>query len=190
MDDNNSGNRQENFFDTCSKCKTNYSCCHETLPPITETRRRIIEDYIKTNKISIPDPFCTTGYTFPRIDTKGYCVFHDKTTRKCRIHSIKPETCVSGPITFDINRKTGKIEWFIKMEKICPLAGVVYGNKEQMQKHLDSAKNEITRLVNELNSEALREVLAKDEPETFKIGEDSLGRDVLQKLLSNQTEFH
>ena len=175
--------RQDDFFDVCSKCKTNYSCCHETLPPITEERRRIIEVYLKANRISIANPFRKTEYTFPKVDTDGYCIFHNKTTRKCVIHSVKPETCVSGPITFDINRKTGNIEWFIKMGKICPLAGVVYRDKKQLRRHMDSAQREITHLVQELDSQALMDVLTKDEPETFKIDEDAVGKDVLQKLL-------
>jgi hypothetical protein len=125
---------------------------------------------------------------FPNISADGYCIFHDKTTRKCLIHSVKPETCVSGPITFDINKKTGKIEWFIKMEKICPLAGVIYGDRVQLQKHLTSAKLEITRLVHELDSAALRDVLTKDEPETFKIDEDLIEEGELRKLLPTRSE--
>jgi Fe-S-cluster containining protein len=93
-------------------------------------------------------------------------------TRKCMIHAVKPETCVAGPITFDINKKSGKTEWFIKMEKICPLAGVVYNDKTMLQKHLDSAKKELKKLVKELRPLVLEAILRKDEPETFKIGEE------------------
>ena len=104
----------------------------------------------------------------------GYCVFHDKKTKKCVIHPVKPETCVAGPITFDMNVKTGKIEWFVKMERICQLAGVVYHDNELLRKHLESAKKEIMRLVTQLTVEELKVVLKKDEPETFKIGEEAL----------------
>jgi hypothetical protein len=34
---------------------------------------------------------------------------------------------------------------------------------------LNSARKEITRLVDELDSDALKAILKKDEPETFKI---------------------
>jgi len=163
------GKRQSNFFDVCSKCKTNYDCCHGTRPPITGNRRRIIEKYLKKERIPIVDAFVEEEYVFPRENEEGYCVFHDMKKRKCKIHAVKPETCVAGPITFDINRKSGEIEWFIKMEKICPLAGVVYNDKKTLRKHLFSAKKELKRLVEELSAQELEAILRKDEPETFKI---------------------
>jgi len=174
--------RQSDFFDTCSQCKTGYSCCHETTPPITRERRRIIESYLKKERVPVEEPFVESEYVFPRLDADGFCVFHDRKTRRCLIHPVKPETCVAGPITFDINVGNRKIEWFVKMEKICPLAGVVYRDKELLRKHIESARREILRLVGELNSEALKAVLKKDEPETFKIGEENIGADVLRKL--------
>jgi Fe-S-cluster containining protein len=166
--------RQSDFFDVCSNCRTSYSCCNDTTPPITFERRKIIETYLRENKISFGNPFHCAGYVFPRLMSDGYCVFHDKKTRKCVIHPVKPETCVAGPITFDINAKTGKIEWFIKMEKVCQLAGVVYEDKNLLRKHLESAKKELMRLVTQLGIEELKVVLKKDEPETFKIGEEIL----------------
>jgi len=175
--------RQSDFFDTCSRCKTNYSCCHDTTPPVTGERRRIIEAYLKKQNIDVEEPFAETEYVFPRLDTDEYCVFHDKKTRKCIVHPVKPETCVAGPITFDINVRTGKIEWFLKMDKICQLAGVVDKDRDVLQKHLESAKKETTRLVKELKGGALKAILKKDEPETFKIGEDDADKNVLDKLL-------
>jgi hypothetical protein len=38
------------------------------------------------------------------------------------------------------------------------------------------------RLVNELDAEALRAILEKAEPETLKIGEEDVGKRVLDKL--------
>ena len=177
------GKRQSNFFDVCCKCKTNYDCCHDTRPPITENRRRIIEEYLKKERIPIVDAFVEEEYVFPRENEEGYCVFHDMKKRKCKIHAVKPETCVAGPMTFDINRKTGKIEWFVKMSQLCSLAGIVYDNKDLLRQHLESAKKEVSRLVQELSSEALIAVLKKDEPETFKISEDSIAKSVLDKLV-------
>jgi hypothetical protein len=95
---------------------------------------------------------------------------------------VKPETCVAGPITFDINRKTKKIEWHVKMEQICQLAGTVYGNKKALEQHLRSAKKEILTLVRELGAASLKAILKKDEPETFKIGEDTIEEEILDKL--------
>lgn len=156
----------------CSECKTQWSCCHETTPPITAERRKIIEAYLAKERLRAEKPFVEEEYVYPRLDNDGYCVFHDVETRKCIVHPVKPETCVAGPITFDICKKTGKIEWFIKMEKICPLAAVVYSDKKMLQKHLDSAKKELKRLVNELSPRELEAILKKDEPEIFKIGEE------------------
>jgi len=164
--------RQNNFFNVCCSCKTDYDCCHGTRPPITGERRRIIEEYLRREKIPAVDAFAEEEYVFPRENREGYCVFHDMKTRKCMIHAVKPETCVAGPITFDINKKSGKIEWFIKMEKICPLAGVVYNDKTMLQKHLDSAKKELKKLVKEFRPLVLEAILRKDEPETFRIGEE------------------
>ncbi|MEM3642198.1 MAG: YkgJ family cysteine cluster protein, partial [Candidatus Bathyarchaeia archaeon] len=118
------GKRQKNFFDICGTCKVN--CCWDARPPITMEREKTILEYLKAHSIKIDDPFVHAEYTFPRETEDGYCIFYDKATRKCIVHPVKPETCVAGPITFDINAKTGKIEWYLKMEKICPLAGVMY----------------------------------------------------------------
>ena len=175
-------NRQSNFFDVCSNCRTSYSCCNDTTPPVTPERRKIIEAYLEENRIDIENPFARAGYVFPRLSADGYCVFHDTRTKKCVIHPVKPETCVAGPITFDINFKTGKIEWFVKMDRICQLSGAVYQDKELLQKHLENAKREVLRLVTQLTAEELSVILKKDEPETFKIDEDDLEKQLLRKL--------
>jgi len=172
--------RQTDFFNICGQCKI--SCCQNARPPTTSKRRKIIEAYLKKQKIHVENPFVRTAYIFTREDAEGYCVFYDKKTRKCLIHFVKPETCVAGPITFDINMPSRKIEWYLKKEEICPLAGVLYKNKGTLQKHLKSAKKEIFRLVSELDSEALNAILKIEEPETFKIDEDNAGKDILSKL--------
>lgn len=176
------GGRQDNFFNVCSECKG--KCCKDARPPITPTRKKIIERYLEQQEILIKNPFMQKAYTFPKEDNEGFCIFFDKKTIKCKIHPVKPETCVAGPITFDINLVTQKIEWYLKMEIICPLAGKLYKNKEQFQKHLKSAKKEILQLVQELDSKALLAILKIEEPETFKIAEDEIDKAVLDKLLS------
>lgn len=174
--------RQGNFFDVCGNCKTSYSCCNDTTPPVTPERRETIEAYLKENGVSIGNPFQRTEYLFPRLTADSYCVFHDRKTKKCVIHPVKPETCVAGPITFDVNARTGKIEWFVKMDRICQLAGAVYQDKKLLRKHLESAKREVLRLVAQLTAEELKAVLKKEEPETFKIEEDALEKELLRKL--------
>jgi hypothetical protein len=166
----------------CSNCRTSYSCCNDTTPPITIERRKIVEAYLKENGISIDNPFQRTKYVFPRLTADGYCVFHDKKTKKCVIHTVKPETCVAGPVTFDINVKTGKIEWFVKMERICKLSGAMYQDKQLLRKHLENAKRELLRLVTQLGIEELKAILSREEPETFKVEEDDLEPQLLHKL--------
>jgi len=176
-----SGKRQDNFFDVCVLCKS--SCCRGARPPITRERRRIIEAYLKERNIPITNLFVQSDYTFPREDADGYCIFYDHKTRQCRVHPVKPETCVAGPVTFDINKQTRKVEWHLKTEKICSLAGEMYRNKPPLEKHLESAKKEILRLISELDSKALQTILKIEEPDTFKINEDIVGKEVLNKLI-------
>jgi len=172
--------RQSNFFNVCSQCGGN--CCRDARSPLTLTRKKIIEAHLKEQKIRIVNPFVQTAYIFPKEDAERYCIFYCKKTAKCLIHPVKPETCVAGPITFDINKKTQKIEWHLKKEKICLLAGKMYKNQAILQKHLESAKKEILRLVRELDPKALQTILKIEEPETFKIGEDNIGKEILDKL--------
>jgi Fe-S-cluster containining protein len=174
------GRRQKNFFDVCGRCRIN--CCCDARPPITFKRKEIIEAYLKTHKIPIEDPFVQKEYTFPREDEGGCCIFYDKASRKCLIHPVKPETCMAGPVTFDINKENQKIEWYLKTEGICPLAGILFKNKNLFERHFESAKKELLRLMRELDSEALKAILKREEPDTFKIGEDEIEKDVLVKL--------
>lgn len=179
--------RQTDFFATCGACKTGYSCCFGTRPPLTKERQRIIRRYLREHGHSIENPFVIEEYAYPRETAEGFCVFHDPKTRRCLIHDVKPETCVAGPITFDIDANKGKITWFIKKAQICPLAGVVYRDKELLQKHVKAAKREITRLVNELEAKELAAILLKEEPETFNIAKDDIDNNVLDALrLSSQ----
>jgi hypothetical protein len=176
--------RQNNFFKVCGKCKTSYSCCFGTRPPISRERRETIKKYLYERRIPVEEPFVKEDYVYPKENKNGYCIFHDPETKKCLIHPAKPETCVAGPITFDIDARKGRIEWYVKTETICPLAAVVHGNKKLLQKHLQAAKKEISRLVMELDSQELRAILKKEEPETFKIDEDGVEKEVLDKLRS------
>jgi hypothetical protein len=177
-----------NFFEICKECKMD--CCHGVKPPITSERRKIIEGYLKSQAFSVENPFVQKVYTFPREDAEGYCIFYDRQTKQCLVHSVKPETCVAGPITFYLNMKTRKIEWYLKMGRICRLAGKLWEDERALKEHLKLAKREILRLVRELDLEALKALLKIEEPETFKIEEDELEEEVLKKLgdLQHMTE--
>lgn len=159
------------------------NCCQHARPPITARRQKTIEKYLKKLNISIENPFVKAVYTFPREDADGYCIFYDKESGKCLVHPVKPETCVAGPVTFDINLRSKKIEWHLKTRKICCLAGVLYENSDLLKEHLKRAKKEIFRLVRELESEAVKAILRIEEPETFKIGESNVRKEDLAKLL-------
>jgi len=173
--------RQADFYHVCGNCPI--SCCAGARPPLTSKRKAIIQYYLKTNGLAIENAFeKKNNYTFPRETEGNQCIFLDKSTKKCRIHAVKPETCVAGPITFDINLKTGMIEWFLKMEKICPLAGALFKNKWELQRHLESARRELLKLVHDLEAESLQAILKIEEPDTFKIGENNLNQQVLEKL--------
>lgn len=180
--------RQNDFFSICGNCKI--SCCQNARPPITNERKEIIEAFLREQNFSAENLFEHAVYMFPKEDADGHCIFYDKKTKKCKIYPVKPETCAAGPITFDLNLKTEKVEYYLKMEKICPLAGAIFRNKELLKKHLETAKREIHKLLHGLNAEALKAILKIEEPETFKIDEDQAEKEVLNKLKSfSKTDF-
>lgn len=142
----------------------------------------IIEDYLKNHGRTADQIFSRSQYSFPSVDTIGFCVFYKKKTKKCMIHPVKPETCRAGPVTFDINCRTKKVEWFLKKGELCLFAGKLFETPEQFNEHLAVAKEEIMRLICKLDSAALRTILRIEEPQTFKIGEAPLPTEVLAKL--------
>lgn len=167
-------------FQVCCTCKS--TCCRDAKPPLTKNRQKIIMEYLKKQKIHIDKPFTHERYSYPAVDKLGFCVFLDKKMGKCRVHQVKPETCRAGPVTFDINRRTGKVEWYLKKSEICAFAGILYGNRASFNGHYEVAKAEILRLICELDAEALQAILAIEEPQTFKVGEDILPKETAGKL--------
>ena len=172
--------RQADFFDVCRECPD--GCCTGVRPPLTDTRRRIILEYLRRNRIRIDNPFENGRYVYPREVEGGLCIFLDRSTKRCWVHPVKPETCVAGPVTFDIDAETGKIRWFLKTEKVCRLAVPLYENSEAYADHLRRARGEIRRLVQELDVEALRAILMIEEPDTVKVGEDVVPPRVLARI--------
>ena len=167
-------------FDVCCECKV--SCCQDAKPPLTNERKKIIKEYMKKQGIRIKRPFTKAGYSYPTVDAAGFCVFYAKETKKCLVHQVKPETCRAGPVTFDVNCRTGKVEWFLKTGEICVFAPKLYQNRERFMEHFKVAREEILRLICNLDSEALRTVLKVEEPETFKLSEDDLPKEAAKKL--------
>jgi Fe-S-cluster containining protein len=167
-------------YDVCSECKI--ICCQDAKPPLSESRKKIIKSYLEKQKISADNPFTKENYSYPSVDKQLLCVFNSKETKRCIIHQVKPETCRAGPITFDINFKTKKVQYFLKKSEICAYAGELYKNKTAFQDHYEVAKKEILCLIQELSATELRELNKIDEPQTFKVGEEDLPAEVIKKL--------
>jgi Fe-S-cluster containining protein len=167
-------------YDVCSECKI--ICCQDAKPPLSESRKKIIKEYIDKQKIKVDKPFTKESYSYPSVDEQVLCVFNSKETKRCNVHQVKPETCRAGPITFDINFKTKKVQHFLKKSEICAYAGELYKNKEAFKEQYEVAKKEIMRLIRELSTAELRELMKIDEPQTFKVGEDDLPAEVVKKL--------
>ena len=133
-------------------------------------------------KIDVQKPFAKEAYSYPAVDEQVYCRLFDKKTGKCMVHQVKPETCVAGPITFDINFATKKVEWFLKKDEICAFAGTLYSDKSGFKRHFDLAKKHIRQLIRALDAEELRVIVKIPEPQTFKVGEEDLAPEVIRKL--------
>ncbi len=151
-------------------------------PPLTLERQQKIRKYVKAKGISVRNLFENRGYVFPCETEDGRCIFLDKPTKRCNIHPVKPETCVAGPVTFNINIKTGKIEWFFKTGEVCLLATHLHKDQAKYAKHMRSAKKEILRLLRGLDVNALRAILAVEELDTVKVDEANAPPEVLAKL--------
>jgi len=167
-------------FNLCSQCKD--GCCQDAKPPLTLERKKIIENYLKEQKIHVEHPFVNDAYSFPAVDAMGFCVFYCKGTRKCLVHPVKPETCRVGPVTFDINCRTRKVEWYLKTAEVCAFAEALHQNDNAFKEHFKVAKEAMLRLICELDSVALCAIMQIEEPQTFKIGEDDLPKEVMVKL--------
>ena len=96
----------------CAKCDIGGRCCFEARPPLTEERIRILMDngFALTRSIG-SGPGIRGGH---RAD--GFCtLFKDG---RCSIHSVKPETCIAGPFTFDV--KGAVLEVYLKRRRSAP----------------------------------------------------------------------
>jgi Fe-S-cluster containining protein len=167
-------------FDVCSKCKL--MCCIDANPPLTPERKEIIAKFLLQQGLPHENVFVNEAYSHPSTDAHGYCTFYNKETGKCRIHPVKPETCRAGPVTFDINPRAGKLEWYLKKVTICKLADCLRVDDYKFKRHFEAAKAEIIHLVSNLDSGSLRTILKIPEPETVKIGESDLPKGIMERL--------
>jgi Fe-S-cluster containining protein len=166
------------FTAVCKDCRS--KCCNEARPPLSRRRAAIISRYLKAkgSGLSLHAGF----YSYPEEYSDGYCTLFDQEKGLCRVQTVKPETCIAGPITFDIDRESSVVEWYLKMEKICLLAGVMSRRPTLLEKHLDVSKKEIMSLIEKLPRSELFAILRIEEEDTYKIDEDPLPMDVRLKL--------
>lgn len=151
------------FSSICSSCGG--LCCKDARPPLTEMREKILVAAGLSR-----DDVEFAGYRRIKARDNGYCVLFEN--GRCKLHQVKPETCVAGPFTFDI--RNGKLEIYLKRESICPLAGYLLRNSEAYDKMLEVAIPRILDLIDGLNAEELDVILKIEEPETFKVMEIDL----------------
>ena len=167
-------------FDVCSQCKS--ICCQDAKPPLTSKRKKIIEEYLRKNNIKIAEPFAKGDYSYPAVDQDVYCRLFNKKTGKCMVHPVKPETCVAGPITFEINFDTKRLSFYLKKEEICAYAGCLFKDKPALLAHLEVARKQINDLIEQLSAEELRALMKIDEPQTFKLCDEPLSLTLVKKL--------
>jgi Fe-S-cluster containining protein len=168
-------------YDVCSACKI--TCCQDAKPPLSGERKKILSKYIQEHGMNVEKPFTTEGgYSFPSVDKDLVCVFNDRETKRCMVHPVKPETCVAGPITFDINFHTGMLEFYLKKKCICEYADVLFQDKAALKQHFLVAREKIVVLVKELSADELRALCKIAEPDTFKYCQEPLPPEVARKL--------
>ena len=146
----------------CDDCHLAGGCCFEARPPLSQKRI----DILMENGVN-PDAVEFAGYKRLRLGPDGFCVlFFDG---KCSIHDIKPETCVAGPFTFDINGDMLQI--FLKRESICPMVRFLRTNRKAYDALFETSVEKIMDLIRSVPEEEMAQILQIDEPETDLVAE-------------------
>lgn len=149
----------------CGQCQLHGGCCFEARPPLSQKRI----DILLAQGVS-PESIEFEGYRRLKVKSDGFCVlFRDG---RCSIHSIKPETCVAGPFTFDM--KGSILQVFLKRESICPMVAYLLENREVYDGLFEAAVEKIVELVNAIPADELAEILKIEEPETDLVAEIKL----------------
>ena len=157
----------EMLSQACSSCKLSSGCCMEARPPLTKSRADILLAYGVS-----PSDIEFQGYRRLRLKPDGFCIL--LRDGKCTVHSIKPETCVAGPFTFDV--KGSILQIFLKKPSICPMVEVLKQNEELYQNLFDLSVSKIMDLVSELPAEELAEIVKTEEPDTDLVAEIKMAR--------------
>lgn len=146
----------------CGECLLGGGCCFEARPPLTPARI----DTLLAHGVS-PARVEFAGYKRLRLKPDGFCVLFED--GKCSVHSVKPETCVAGPFTFDM--KGSILQIFLKKESICPMVRLLKENREVYDGLFEVSVEKIVDLVTALPGSELQEILKIEEPETDLVAE-------------------
>ena len=146
----------------CDDCHLAGGCCFEARPPLSQKRI----DILMENGVSA-DAIEFVGYKRLRLRQDGFCVlFRDG---KCSIHDIKPETCVAGPFTFDI--EGDMLQIFLKRENICPMVRFLRANRKAYDALFETSVEKIMDLIRSVPEEEMAQILQIDEPQTDLVAE-------------------
>ena len=146
----------------CDDCHLAGGCCFEARPPLSQKRI----DILMENGVSA-DAIACVGYKRLRLRQDGFCVlFRDG---KCSIHDIKPETCVAGPFTFDI--EDDMLQIFLKRESICPMVRFLRANRKAYDALFETSVEKIMDLIRSVPEEEMAQILQIDEPQTDLVAE-------------------
>ena len=146
----------------CDDCHLAGGCCFEARPPLSQKRIDILME-----KGVSPDAMEFAGYKRLRLRQDGFCVlFRDG---KCSIHDIKPETCVAGPFTFDI--EGDMLQIFLKRESICPMVRFLRANRKAYDALFETSVEKIMDLIRSVPEEEMAQILQIDEPQTDLVAE-------------------
>ena len=147
---------------SCQGCRLHGGCCFEARPPLSQKRI----DILMENGVSA-DAIEFVGYKRLRLRQDGFCVlFRDG---KCSIHDIKPETCVAGPFTFDI--EGDMLQIFLKRESICPMVRFLRANRKAYDALFETSVEKIMDLIRSVPEEEMAQILQIDESETDLVAE-------------------
>ncbi len=152
----------------CSRCGG--ICCIDAHPPVSAGRKDLI---LADGRNEDAFEFC--GYQRLAARADGTCVMLKD--GRCQIHGIKPETCVSGPFTFDLRGNV--LEIFLKRETICPLAGYLKEDRDAYTRQYEMALTNITALVSAVPKCEMGVIVGIPEPETDKVAEHILPREYI-----------
>jgi uncharacterized protein len=151
--------------EVCKRCDLDGGCCHGAMPPLSQKRIDILIE----NGVA-PESIDSERYKKLKLKDDGFCVLFQG--GKCTVHSIKPETCVAGPFTFDV--KGSILEIYLKKESICPMVRCLKEDRAIYDSLFNLSVAKIVELVDDLPKEELVEILKIEEPETELVAEIKL----------------